>query len=207
MTQVAPATRYMRRIATSLRRLAEGDATRLTLAAFIDLMGPRAHRLLLLVLALLNMIPGPPGFGGVIAWTTMAVAVAMVLGRPIRLPAILGRRKLPLTPLVLASRRATDLADLLSRFSRPRLRVLTGPMATVPYGVLVIVVCLVMVIPVPFINAIPNVGLCIIAFSMLNRDGAGVLVGGLVTLAGMAVALLLAWGTVQLGSAALAWLR
>lgn len=203
MTGTAPVTRYMRRISARLKEVAEGDATKLTLGAFIELMGPGAHRLLLFVLALLNMIPGPPGFGGLLAWTSLAVALAMLLGRPIRLPRILARRKLPLKPLVLASKRATELAGLLSRFSRPRLRVLTGPLATIPYGVFVMLVSLVMVIPVPFINAIPNVGLCVIAFSMLNRDGAGVLVGATITLLGMGVALLLAVGAVQLGGAAI----
>lgn len=202
MTATTPITRYMRRISTRLRQVAEGDATKLTLGSFIDLMGPGAHRLLLFVLALLNMIPGPPGFGGILGWTTLAVALAMVLGRPIRLPGILARRKLPLQPLVIASRRAIDLAGLLSRFSKPRLRVLTGPLATIPYGIFVMLVSLVMVIPVPFINAIPNVGLSIIAFSMLNRDGAGVVLGGLVTVFGVGVALALAVGAVRLGGAA-----
>lgn len=203
MTDAAPVTRYMRRISARLREVAEGDATKLTLGAFIELMGPGAHRLLLFVLALLNMIPGPPGFGGLIAWTTLAVALAMVLGRPIRLPGILARRKLPLKPLVIASRRAIDLASLLSRFSRPRLRVLTGTLSTLPYGLFVMLVSFVMVIPVPLINAIPNVGLCVIAFSMLNRDGVGVLVGGVIAVMGMGVAVLLAFGAIQLGGAAL----
>ncbi len=203
MTDAAPVTRYMRRISARLKEVAEGDATKLTLGGFIELMGPGAHRLLLFVLALLNMIPGPPGFGGLLAWTTLAVALAMVLGRPIRLPGILARRKLPLKPLVIASKRAIDLAGLLSRFSKPRLRVLTGPLSTIPYGIFVMLVSLVMVIPVPLINAIPNVGLCVIAFSMLNRDGIGVLVGGVITVLGMGVAVLLAFGAIQLGGAAL----
>jgi len=199
---IAPIERYTRRIAAKLQRAAETDQSHLTLSGLVDLMGPTAHRLLLLVVALFNMIPGPPGYGGTIAWTTMVIAIAMLLGRPIRLPGIIGRRRLPLDILVKASRQVVKVATLLARFSRPRLRWLTGAAASMPYAVLVIAVSLVMAIPVPFINAIPNVGLCVIAFSMLNRDGAGVIIGLVLTALGLAVDGAIILGVFHLGMAA-----
>ena len=76
----APISRHVNRIITVLRRISsEGEASHLTFADLIAAMGPQAHRLLILMLTLLNMIPGPPGFGGTIAWTTFAVALAMAL--------------------------------------------------------------------------------------------------------------------------------
>ena len=200
--QAAPITRYTRRIASALRRAAEGDQSHLTLSGLVDLLGPRAHRLLLLVVSLFNMIPGPPGYGGTIAFTTGAIALGMLLGRPIRLPAVIGKRKLPLDLMVKASNQVVKVAGMLARFSRPRMRWLTGAAANLPYAILVIVVSVVMSLPIPFINAIPNVGLCIIAFSMLNRDGAGVIVGVVATAVGLAVALAIFVGAFHLGMAA-----
>lgn len=203
MTQrVTPITRYTRRIASSLRRAADGDETHLTLTGLVELLGPRAHRLLLLVVSLFNMIPGPPGYGGTIAWTTCAIAVAMLLGKPIRLPGIIGKRRLPLDLMIRASEQVVTVAGILARFSRPRLRWLTGAAANLPYAILVIGVSVVMALPVPFINAIPNVGLCIIAFSMLNRDGAGVIVGIGATAVGLGVAIAIVVGAFHLGMAA-----
>ncbi|MCP8882054.1 exopolysaccharide biosynthesis protein [Devosia sp. XJ19-1] len=203
MTQrVTPITRYTRRIASSLRRAADGDETHLTLTGLVELLGPRAHRLLLLVVSLFNMIPGPPGYGGTIAWTTCAIAVAMLLGKQIRLPGIIGKRRLPLDLMIRASEQVVTVAGILARFSRPRLRWLTGAAANLPYAILVIGVSVVMALPVPFINAIPNVGLCIIAFSMLNRDGAGVIVGIGATAVGLGVAIAIVVGAFHLGMAA-----
>ncbi|QQR40695.1 exopolysaccharide biosynthesis protein [Devosia rhizoryzae] len=202
MTARAPINRYARRIASALRRAAE-TGTHLTLSGLVQLLGPRAHRLLLLVAALFNMIPGPPGFGGTIAWTTFLIALAMVLDRPIRLPPFIGNRKLPLKLLVRASDQVVRVTDVLARFSRPRLRWLTGAGMNLPYGIVVMIVSVVMALPIPLINAIPNVGLCIIAFSMLNRDGAGVIIGVAVAAIGLIVAAAAIFGAYHLGMSAI----
>lgn len=202
-TRSAPITRYTRRIAAALKRAGESDQSHMTLSRLVELLGPRAHRLLLLVVSLFNMIPGPPGYGGTIAWTTCAIAIAMLLGKPIRLPSIIGKRKLPLDLMIKASHQVVKVAAILARFSKPRLRWLTGSAANLPYAILVVCVSVVMSLPIPFINAIPNVGLCIIAFSMLNRDGAGVIVGLVATVLGLIIAGGIIIGAFHLGMAAL----
>ena len=198
----APITRYTRRIASLLRRAAEQDQSHMTLSRLVELLGSRAHRLLLLVVSLFNMVPGPPGYGGTIAWTTCAIAIGMLMARPIRLPGLIGNRKLPLSVMVRASEQVVKVANILARFSRPRMRWLTGAAANLPYAILVILVSVVMALPIPFINAIPNVGLCIIAFSMLNRDGAGVIVGLVATAIGLGIAIAIFAGAFHLGMAA-----
>ncbi|KKB11991.1 hypothetical protein VE25_09375 [Devosia geojensis] len=199
----APVTRYTNRIVAVLRRVAaDTDASHLTFDRLIEAMGQHAHRLLILMLTLLNMIPGPPGFGGTVAWTTFAVALAMVLNRPIRLPGIIGRRRLPLRPLLKASEQVARVTAIIARFSRPRMRWLTGAAATVPYGIFAMVISVGMTIPIPFVNAVPNVGLCVLAFSMLNRDGVGAVLGTIICLAGLVIEALLIFGVVNLGMAA-----
>jgi hypothetical protein len=197
-----PINRCMRRIAGSLQDAAEDNQSHLTLSRLVELLGVKSHRLLLLVVSLFNMIPGPPGYGGTIAFTTAAIAVAMLMGRPIRLPGILGRRRLPVDLMVRGTRQVVKVANMLSRFSRPRMRWLTGAAANLPYAVLVICVSLVMALPIPFINAIPNVGLCIIAFSMLNRDGVGVIAGLVATAIGLVVDAAIILGVLHLGMTA-----
>lgn len=201
--RVRPITGYANRIVAGLRRVAQSDTPRLTFVRLIEVMGPKAHRLLILMLTLLNMIPGPPGFGGTIAWTTFAVALAMVLGRPIRLPNIIGKRKLPLKALLKGSEQVAKVAAIIARFSKPRFTWMTGAAATIPYGVFTMVVSVAMTIPIPFINAVPNVGLCILAFSMLNRDGLGVTIGVVVALLGLVIEAALLFGVFHLGMAAI----
>ncbi len=198
-----PITRQINRIVAGLHRVAESDAPKLTFHRLIETMGPHSHRLLILMLTLLNMIPGPPGFGGTLAWTTLAVALFMVLGKPIRLPDIIAKRKLPLGALLKASEQVAKVTRVIARFSKPRMRWLTGAAATIPYGIFTMVISVFMTLPIPFINAVPNIGLCIIAFSMLNRDGLGVIVGLAVCAVGLTIAAGLMLGVFQLGMAAM----
>jgi hypothetical protein len=194
-----PIVWYTNRIVAGLRAVAESGDAKLTFSGLIEAMGPGAHRLLILVLTLLNMIPGPPGFGGTIAWTTFAVALAMVLGKPIRLPGIIGDRRLPLAPLLKASEQVVKVTALIARFSKPRMRWMTGAAATVPYGIFTMVISVAMTVPIPLTNAVPNVGLCVLAFSMLNRDGIGALVGVVICLIGLGIEIALILGAINLG--------
>lgn len=194
-----PVVRYTNRIVAGLTSVAESGDDKLTFRRLIEAMGPGAHRLLILMLTLLNMIPGPPGFGGTIAWTTFAVALAMVLGRPIRLPNVIGDRKLPVAPLLKASEQVVRVTGIIARFSRPRIRWLTGAAATIPYGVFTMVLSVAMTVPIPLINAVPNVGLCVLAFSMLNRDGVGAVIGVAICVLGLAIEVGLIVGAVHLG--------
>lgn len=194
-----PIVRQTNRIVAGLKTVAAGGDKKLTFRRLIEVMGPGAHRLLILMLTLLNMIPGPPGFGGIIGWTMFAVALAMVLGRPVRLPGILGDRKLPVAPLLKASEQVVRVTGIIARYSRPRMKWLTGAAATVPYGIFAMVLAVAMTVPVPFINAVPNVGLCVLAFSMLNRDGAGAAIGVVICLLGLAIEVALIFGAINLG--------
>jgi hypothetical protein len=199
LTVRAPVTRHVNRIVVGLRRVARSGEKRLTFDRLVTTLGAQSHRLLILMLTLLNMIPGPPGFGGTIAWIMALVALAMVLGRPIRLPGILGRRKLPLPALVKASEQVARVTAIIARFSKPRLRWLTGERTALPYGIFTIVVGICMTVPVPLINAVPNVGMCILAFGMLNRDGVAVIIGAVVALVGLCIEAALIWGAFHLG--------
>ena len=75
---------------------------------------------------------------------------------------------------------------------------MTGAAATVPYGIFTMVVSVAMTIPIPFINAIPNVGLCVLAFSVLNRDGVGAIAGVLIACIGLVIEVLLILGAINL---------
>jgi hypothetical protein len=126
-----------------------------------------------------------------------------VTGRPIRLPGFIGKRKLPLKILVRASEQIVRVSDILARFSKPRLRWLTGAAANLPYGIVVMVVSVLMSLPIPLVNAVPNVGLCVIAFSMLNRDGVGVVIGLVITALGVMIGAAALFGLFHLGAAAI----
>lgn len=180
---------------------AAGDGA-LTIRQVIALLGEQSHSFVILVFCVLNMIPGPPGYGGTIACAIIAFAIAMIMGRPPGLPRFIGERRL--SPR-LASRMLQQLrwfSTLVARFSSPRLEFLAAEQGRMAVGCFVLMLSIPMVIPIPLINAVPNVGIAVICLSRINRDGAGMIAGGIIGLAGLTIAGLLIWGVVSLGLAA-----
>jgi len=176
----------------------------LTAGGLVALLGQASYPLVILVLAVLNMIPGPPGYGGTIAITIISVTVMTLLGRPLRLGGWVGRRALPEKLLNRMMKQMQWFAGLVARVSRPRLLSLTGPRTQLPTAIFILLVSLPMMLPIPFINAVPNTGIAIICVSRINHDGLGVLLGIVVALIGLAIAGGAIWGVAMLAGAVMA---
>lgn len=190
---MSPVEASVAAIAEKIRR---SDA--LTAGSLVALLGHASYPLVILVLSVLNMLPGPPGYGGTLAVTIMTVTIATLLGRPLQLGGWIGRRVLPPKLLDRMMAQMQWFAGLVAKVSRPRLALLTGPRTQLPTAIFILLVSLPMVIPVPFINAVPNTGIAVICVSRINRDGLGVLLGGVIAVIGLGIAAGAIWGAVML---------
>lgn len=200
-----PIEQHVEAIAAGVSEIARrADDGSLTVGELIALLGQHSHTMVILVFSVLNMIPGPPGYGGTVAMAIMAVTVAMLLGRPLRVGGWVGQRRIPARLVGRMIDRLAFLARLLAHFSRPRLQALTGERAKAATGVFIMVVSAPMVLPIPLINAVPNVGIAVICLSRINRDGLGILIGIFISLLGLAIAAGAVWGVVSLAQIVLA---
>lgn len=189
------------RVAAIAERVSQADS--ITAGKLVELLGNASYPMVILVLSVLNMIPGPPGYGGTIALAIITATIARLLGRPLRLGGWIGRRVLPERLLDRMVRQMQWLARFIAGISRPRLRQLTGPGSERLTGAFILLVSLPMVLPIPFINAVPNTGIAVICVSRINRDGLGVLLGGVIALVGLAIAGFAIWGAVMLARSVL----
>lgn len=199
-----PLDRHLFRISNVLARNLAGDEPRLTFAQLIEELGTQSHMVVILFFCALNMLPGPPGFGGTIAITIFVLALTMVLGRPIRLPRFIGERRVPRRMLQSTLKRLKSFSRQFGRFSSPRLEILATEATNKPLGIIIMLMCLPMVVPIPFMNAIPNVGLTIMCLSRLNHDGtlmgAGFVVGVIGVVIDLAVIITLVTLAMNAGS-------
>lgn len=180
-------------IADNIRLAEEVNAGEL-----VEMLGGASYPMVILVLSVLNMLPGPPGYGGTLAIAIMSASGAMILDKPLRLGGWIGRRQLPEKLLGRMVSLMLWLAGIVGRISRPRLQMLTGPRMEVPTGIFILMVSLPMIIPIPLINAVPNAGIAIICVSRLNRDGLGVMLGWVVAAVGLAIAVGTVWVAIVL---------
>jgi hypothetical protein len=200
MAVTEPTTNPLSPVETRVAEIADQVARTdgVTAGQLVALLGTDSYTLVILVLAVLNMIPGPPGYGGTIAIAIITATVAMLRGKPMRLGGWVGERVLPPNLLRRMIEQMRWLASHVARVSQPRLEVLTGPRSELWAGMFILLVSLPMILPIPFINAVPNTGIAVICVSRINRDGLGVLIGGVISLLGLAIAAGAIWAAISL---------
>jgi hypothetical protein len=181
-----------------LETLSEAPDAKLTCDGLIEVIGPGSHALALLIFSLLNLLPAPPGYNFMVGLVITGLAILMTFGRPLRLWGFIGRRRLPLKGLVKLLGVLRWLTQLVTRISAPRLRVLTSRRALPLIGLFGVAMGLTMLIPIPFTNMLPSIGLAMVSVGVLNRDGLLVSLGVVVGIAGIAVVIFALWLIVAL---------
>lgn len=188
-------------ISEKLRALAEMPDAALTAADLLELVGPRSHVLALLLFALLNLLPGPPGYNFLMALAMFAVSLSMLFNRPLSFGAWFGRIPLPIKVVQKLLDALGAMVRWAARISAPRWRGMTGRRAMPFIAVCAVILGLVNMAPIPFMNLIPSIGLAVICMGVLNEDGKAVLVGVAIAALGTALTIVAAWLLVVLAFA------
>ncbi len=174
---------------TLLNGLVESsDTPELTLGDILAALEDRAFGLVLLIFALPNCFPGPPGLGSVLGLPCMLFGAQMMLGRRRPwMPAFITRRRIRRRDLAAVLNKATPWILRLERLCRPRLTWLTSPISERWLGAVVVVLAICIAIPLPMTNLIPAVGIFLMALGLLQEDGVAAIVGLLVGLVGLII--------------------
>ena len=182
-----------------LRDFAETlTAERVSLAEMDRGLGDRGLGVLMAVFAVPNVFPSTVPFGNVITGIPMILLAAhLVLGwRQLVLPRFLARRSIAAQTL---KSFAPKLAAVLARVEpllKPRLSLISSPMAERIIGVLALMLSILSALPIPFGHMVPALALMVIGLGLIEHDGAAILLGVVLGLMGVLV-----FGLVLLGLA------
>jgi hypothetical protein len=164
------------------RVAAQNQAEHITVGQLLEALKDRSFGVIIILFALPNAI----------------VPIAWVLGTPILLFAVqlvLGWQK-PWLPQFMSRQQISrdtfnKIADyvvrylrIMERYLKPRWNFLTTDAAERLIGLWMTFLVLVLLVPVPFGNALPAFGISIIAAGLIEKDGLAILVGSLIGLAG-----------------------
>ena len=172
-------------LARSLLALADAaGAERITAAELIGALGNDGPVALVLLFALPNVIPMPPGTSAVLGAPLLRLSLQMTFGTQAWLPASVGRLSLPRRELAPWLRRT---ARWLEGRGMPDGRapfISTG--ATRLAGALCSLLAVLVLLPIPFGNMAPAFAISLCALGILRRDAKWLLAGlatGAVTIA------------------------
>ncbi|WP_199564573.1 exopolysaccharide biosynthesis protein [Parvularcula marina] len=176
-------------------------ATKSTLGALIDAMDERAYGLLLLILALPCCLPFLYGIPQIVAVPMIAIAAQLAFGREAPwLPKGLRSRSFEIEGMRNIVRRASRYLGWVEKLAHPRLSVLTDKRGAQIVGLLLLIPCASILVPLPSTNTAPGIGVAIASVGLLERDGLLVIAG---LLFGLAWVALLVIGFIFLGNEAL----
>ncbi|QIB34359.1 exopolysaccharide biosynthesis protein [Ancylobacter pratisalsi] len=188
------------RLSVVLNRIAN-DSTRERVAVgdLLAVMRERAFGPLILIFALPNVLPTPPGTSAVLGAPLVFLTAQLALGRQPWLPAFIANRSIARKDFAALIGRATPWLAKAEGLLRPRLRALALPPAEYVIGVMCFILAAVLVLPIPLGNMFPALALCVLALGVLERDGIWILIGTLIGLASLVVVSGVIWGFVQAG--------
>lgn len=159
------------------------------MADLLAALGDQGFGLLVLLLALPNVVPGPmiPGFSVPFAIGIALLGLQLAIGWPApRLPAWLKRLSIERRRFERFVLRTEPVLLRLERWLRPRPSGLTEGPGERLVGVSLIALSFILALPVPFGNAPIGLGIIIIALGLLEGDGRALTIG---LAAGLAAAL------------------
>jgi hypothetical protein len=165
----------------------------------LDALKDRSFGIILILFALPNVILP-------VAWVLgtpiLLFSIQMMLGwqKP-WLPAILRRPQLGRETFVKLMDYVSRYLSIIESWLKPRWTWLTTDRMERVIGAYLTFLTIVLLVPVPFGNALPSFGIAIIAAGLLEKDGVAIVVGSIIGLIGTVYIVALIGGVVAAGKA------
>ena len=165
---------------------------KVTLNELLTLGGERTFGFLFVLLSLPSALPIPaPGYSTPFGIVMFLLAVQLIIGRAKPwLPAGWMAKGFERTKVAGFISKGIPWLQKIEAISRPRLSIIcTSPVGRLMLGVAIALMSIAMMIPIPFTNTLPAMGIFVIGFGLLDDDGAISLAG--ITLCTLALGLVI----------------
>jgi hypothetical protein len=165
-----------------LARLAQTKLESVDVGTLLEALKDRSFGIILILFALPNAILP-------VAWVLgtpiLLFSIQMMLGwQQPWLPAFMKRPKLSRETFVKVMDYVSRYLAIIESWLKPRWNWLTTNRMERVIGAYLTFLTLVLLVPVPFGNALPSFGIAIIAAGLLEKDGVAIVVGAIIGLAG-----------------------
>jgi hypothetical protein len=168
-----------------VRQIADEAPERMRLGDLIRAFGDHVFGALLVVFALPNVAPLPPGSSTVFAIPLLLVSAQMALGRKsLWAPGALCNRTISRDTLTRIAAYSAPVLQRVERLLHPRFEAFVNDRLI---GIVAFVLAVVLVLPIPLGNLPPAVALTALGLGLLYGDGLAVLAGYLAATASLVI--------------------
>lgn len=180
---------------------------KISIADIVSAMETVGFGLVLVIFALASIMPLPPPLPNIFAIPIMIFALQMVLGYDSpKLPKKIGKIKISRSIVALIVQKTSRYIGKVEKILKPRLSFFVSPFFERFLGVIIFCFGSFVIIPLPFTNFIPGIGIMLIAFGLLGKDGLFVIIGSIIGSIGMTISILAIFVGVEIINKILDWL-
>ncbi|MGQ7794050.1 exopolysaccharide biosynthesis protein [Faunimonas sp. B44] len=160
-----------------LQKLGKTEREHVPLQSVLAAVGTRVHGTALFILSVPEAVPLPiPSASMILGMPIIMIAGHLVIfGERAGLPRRMQTLPVPARTLRLIARYLSPILRIMERVSRPRLGQVAGRERVI--GLVCVYLAVILLLPIPFFNAIPATLLAIIAWGMIQRDGMAIAAG------------------------------
>ena len=175
MTNKAPRVRASDLLLNTLK---DWPNEQINIGEISQALGERAFGVVMLLFALPNCIPFPPGVNSIFGLPLLFCAAQLLRGRGVPWqPQFVARRSFKRETLVNAIEKVKPKIARFEKLFAPRLPVFVGDVAEKVLALFVCIFSLCIMIPLPGTNMIPGIGCALIAVALIERDGLLAIIG------------------------------
>lgn len=166
------------------------SSDRIPIRDLVDAMDAIGFGLAMMIFAFGIIIPLPPPFPSIISIPLVIFSVQMVMGYSSpKLPKRFSDLSVKRSVLAMLVQRSSPYIRKVERFLRPRLLFMTVGVAERIIGFFTLIFSSFILLPMPLSNFIPGLGILIISFGLLGKDGVVVIIGMVVGVIGMIISI------------------
>ncbi|WP_375332932.1 MULTISPECIES: exopolysaccharide biosynthesis protein [unclassified Candidatus Tisiphia] len=134
-------------------------------------------------------LPYPPGFTTIVGIPLMILSMQMLLGfRQVSLPSKINNYQIINDILINISDKIVPKIKFVEKYIRPRFSFAASIYCEQFIGLISLICSIAISIPLPLTNAIPALGITIMALGLLNRDGLTIVLGFITSIVGLIIA-------------------
>ncbi|MBB3946227.1 hypothetical protein GGQ73_002173 [Rhizobium skierniewicense] len=171
--------------------------TRISVGDLLSAMGDRAFGALMLVFALPNIVPTPPGTSAITGTPLVFLAAQLFAGKNPWLPRVISERSLAREDFARVVQKIVPVLLRVQKLLKPRLEGLLSPVFERVIGLICLVLAVILALPIPLGNILPAIAIGCFSFALLERDGLFALIGGVLAVTSVAVVSGVIYGIVK----------
>lgn len=135
-------------------------------------------------------LPYPPGFTTIMGIPLMLLSIQMLFGfRKAFLPNKISRYAISNNILISISNKVVPVLRSLEKYIKPRFAFAKSIYCQQFIGLISLICSISVAIPFPLTNAVPALGIVVMALGLLNKDGLVILFGLVVSIIGLLIAI------------------